>query len=159
MQPSPPPGAPRALRASVYATFAYAVLQMWFLPALVHRDAGGWTWEPSTLLQVGLSLVVAVLIWRGSRIAAGVAAAYGAWRLGLLATAVVWVLNGKAAAMDSGPAFVVAQVVVLPFAVFWVRGGLAVFRATSVRGEASALAPRTSTVEAGRVLKIAHQVV
>jgi hypothetical protein len=54
------------------------------------------------------------------------------WRLGLLATAVGWVLNGKAAAVESGPAFVFAQVVVLPFAVFWVRGGLAVLRA--VRG-------------------------
>jgi hypothetical protein len=133
MQPSPPSGVPRALRASAYAAFAYALLQIWALPAPLHRDAGRWVWEPATLLQVALTLAVAVLTWRGSEVAAGVAAAYGAWRLGLLAVAVVWVLNGKAGAMDSGPAFVLSQVVVLPFAVFWVRGGLAVLRAVRTR--------------------------
>ncbi|HEX5871392.1 MAG TPA: hypothetical protein VFY65_13285 [Longimicrobium sp.] len=91
---------------------------MWFLPAF----------EPASLLRVGLSLAVAVLIWRGSRMAAGVAAAYGAWRLALLIVALVRVLNGTAVEMVNGPAFVVAQVVALPFAIFWVRGGMAVLR-------------------------------
>mgnify|MGYP006143602343 CR=1 FL=1 len=141
MLSNPPRKVPRALRASAYAAFAYASLQIWFLPAPLHRDGGRWVWEPATLLQVALTLAVAVLTWRGSEIAAGVAAAYGAWRLGLLAVAVVWVLNGKAAAMDSGPVFVFSQVIVLPFAVFWVRGGRAVLRAIDLR--------RTSTDAAG----------
>lgn len=118
MQPDLPRAVPRALRGSAYASFAYAALQMWFLPAF----------EPASLLRVGLSLAVAVLIWRGSRMAAGVAAAYGAWRLALLIVALVRVLNGTAVEMVNGPAFVVAQVVALPFAIFWVRGGMAVLR-------------------------------
>jgi hypothetical protein len=129
MQPSPLRRAHRALRRSAYAAFAYAVLQMWFLPAIVHRDrAGGWTWEPGTLLQVGLSVAVGALVWRGNGIAAGIAAAYGAWRLALAALAVVWVLNGRAVMMEHGPAWVLSQLVVLPFAIFWLWGGLAVLR-------------------------------
>jgi hypothetical protein len=128
MQPGPPRVA-RAVRASAYAAFAYALLQVWFLPAAVHRDAGRWVWEPVTLLQIGLTLAVAVLTWRGSEIAAGIAAAYGAWRVGLVALAVVQVLDGTAAARENGPAVVIAQLVVLPFAIFWLRGGLAVLRA------------------------------
>ena len=95
--------------------------------------AGGWTWEPGTLLQVALSLAVGVLIWRGSGIAAGVAAGYGAWRLALAALAVVSVLDGRAVRMENGPAWVLAQLVGLPFAVFWVRGGLAVLRERRAR--------------------------
>ncbi|HEU4885726.1 MAG TPA: hypothetical protein VFT45_26055 [Longimicrobium sp.] len=101
---------------------------MWFLPAIVHRGPDGWTWEPWTLLEVGLSLAVGALIWRGSRIAAGVAAAYGAWRLALAVLAVVWVLNGRAVTMEYGPAWVLSQLVVLPFDIFWLLGGLAVLR-------------------------------
>jgi hypothetical protein len=105
------------------------MLQMWFLPALVHRNAAGrWTWEPGTLLEVGLSVAVGVLIWRGSQIAAGVAAAYGTWRLALAALVVVWVLNGRAVRMEHGPARVLAQLVVMPFAIFWLLGGLAALR-------------------------------
>jgi methyl coenzyme M reductase alpha subunit len=133
MQPSSPRRAPRALRQSAYAAFAYAVLQMWFLPALIHRDADGWTWEPWTLLQVGLTLIVAVLIWRGSEVAAGIAAAYGVWRLGLAVLAVVSVLNGRAVLVENGPAWVLSQLVVLPFAIFWLRGGLAVVRERRAR--------------------------
>jgi hypothetical protein len=128
MQPTPWRRAHRALRQSAYATFAYAVLLMWFLPALIHRDAGGWTWEPWTLLEVGLTLVVGVLTWRGSQAAAGIAAAYGLWRLGLLAFAIVRVLDGTAVQVEHGPAWVVSQLVALPFAILWVRGGLAVLR-------------------------------
>jgi hypothetical protein len=128
MQPSSTPTVSCALRASAYAAFAYAGLQLCFLPAVLYREAGRWVWEPATVLQVGLTLIVAVLVWRGSMIAAGVAAAYGAWRLGLLALAVVRVLDGTAVAMDNGPAVVLAQGVALPFAVFWVRGGLVLLR-------------------------------
>lgn len=133
MQPSPPRRAHRALRHSAYAAFAFAVLQLWFLPAPFHRDAGRWVWEPGTLLHVALTLTVAVLIWRGSRIAAGIAAAYGAWRLGLFVLAVVQVLDGTAAARGNGPAFVVSQAVSLPFAILWLRGGLAVLRERRAR--------------------------
>jgi hypothetical protein len=141
MQPIAPHRIPRAIRASAYAAYAYAVLQIWVLPMPLHRDAAGWTWEPRTLLDVGLTLAVGVLTWRGSRIAAGLAAAYGAWRLALLALALVWVLNGRAHAMGYGPAFVLSQFVALPFAVFWVRGGLAVLREWRTRGRAEDPAP------------------
>ncbi|WP_420125172.1 hypothetical protein [Longimicrobium sp.] len=136
MQPSPGRVVPRAVRASAYATFAFAVLQMWFLPALVHREAGRWVWEPGTLLHVSLSLAMAVLIWRGSEIATAIVAAYGAWRLGLFLLAVVQVLNGTVAARANGPAFVVSQAVSLPFAIFWLWGGLAVLRARRARRSA-----------------------
>ncbi len=119
------PNAGRALRASAWATVVFAACSVWALPMPLHRGGGGWVVEYATLLQFAVVIPAAVLLWRGSRAAGALVGLYGAWWLGLLLTALVSIPTGTWDAFG-GPAWVLAQVVVAPFAVFWLRGGLAV---------------------------------
>jgi len=119
----------RALRVSAWATFGFALLQAWFLPMPLHRGSGsGWVFEFATVLRIATSVVAAVFLWRRSRIAGALAGLYGAWYVALLGLAVVWILDGTAGGMENGPAWILHKAVLFPFAVLWLRGGLAVLR-------------------------------
>jgi hypothetical protein len=84
-----------------------------------------WAVEWVTIAQVGLSLLLAVLALRGVALAGAVLGVYGVYRIALFALAIVRVLDGTAASIPWGPAWVLVAVVLVPFAVFWIRGGLA----------------------------------
>lgn len=120
----------RALRASAWATFAFALFQLWALPAPLYRDAesGAWVVSSGTLVQVAVSVAATVLLRRGSRVAGALVGLYGAWRVGWALVALISVLTGTWGRFGS-PAWVLGRVIVVPFAVFWIRGGLAVLRA------------------------------
>lgn len=119
----------RALRASARATFAFALFELWALPAPLHRNAGNGAWvvESATILQVAITVALAVFLRRGSRAAGALTGLYGAWRMGWALVAVVSVPAGTWQRFGE-PTWVIGQLIVLPFAVFWVRGGLAVLR-------------------------------
>ena len=119
----------RRIRAAGWAAIAYAVFQLWALPAIVWRVDGHWIWAPTTALQILPTILLAWFALRGSRPAALVLGAFAVYRVGLFGLAVVRVLDGTAATMQWGPAWVLGTIVALPFSIFWVRGGIAALRA------------------------------
>jgi len=119
----------RRIRASAYATFAYAAFQLWILG----RDGGEWTWSLSSVPYVAVSLAAAVAMWRGSLAAAWLAGSVGAWYVWNALYMLVAVLTGKAEEMGSGPALVVSYAIIGVFAVFWLRGGIAALRLALAR--------------------------
>lgn len=124
----PPRSTLPALRASAWATFSFALFQLWALPMPLHRDgAGGWVVEYGTILNVAVTVAVAVLLRRGSRVAGALAGLYGAWRMGWALVAVASVLTGTWARFGE-PSWVISRVVVVPFAAIWLWGGFAVAR-------------------------------
>jgi hypothetical protein len=122
----------RALRASAWATIAFALLSAWALPMPLRRGEGGaWVIEAATVLQLAVVIAAAVLLWRGNRVAGALVGLYGAWRIGGVLAALVAIPTGRA---PGGPAWLLSQLVIVPFAVFWIRGGLAVLREWRTRG-------------------------
>ena len=117
----------RRIRHSGYATMAFAALQLASLPLPLHHapDGVGWVGEWATVALVGASLLFAVTALRESVLAGAILGAYGAYRFALFGLAIVRVLDGTAASYRWGPAWVLSVAITLPFAAFWVRGGLA----------------------------------
>ncbi len=132
----------RRIRHAGYAALAFAAFQLFALPMPLHRAADGvaWVTEWTTIAQVSASLVVAVLAIRGNALVAAILGVYGAFRIILFALAVVRVLDGSAARAGLGPAWVIGVALVLPFALFWVRGGLATLAVLREPGESPAAA-------------------
>jgi hypothetical protein len=118
----------RRIHASGWAAIAYGVFLLLTLPAVVWRVDGHWIWEPTTALQVLLTVLLGWFALRGSRVAALVLGAYAVYRVALFVLAVVRVLDGTAATMPLGPEWVLGTMVALPFAIFWLRGAIAALR-------------------------------
>lgn len=118
----------RQIRTAGWAAVAYAGLQLLALPAVVWRVDGHWTWAPTTALQILPTIVLAWLALRGSRLAALILGAYSVYRVSLFGLAVVRVLDGTAAKTQWGPAWLFGTMIALPFAIFWLRGGIAALR-------------------------------
>jgi hypothetical protein len=123
----------RRIRAAGIAALAFAVFQLWALPAPLWYADGRWVWSAETIVSVGLTLAVGVAALRGSRAAAVILGGYGGYRLGWFVLGIVQVLDGTAARDAQGPAFVLGAAMGVPFAIFWVRGGLAAWRAIRTR--------------------------
>jgi hypothetical protein len=115
--------ADRCIRQAGYAALAFAVYQLVALPMPLHRIDTTWVVEWMTIAQVGVSLVSGVAALRGNLIAAALMGSYGVYRVALFGLAVVRVLDGTAAQIHWGPAWVLGVALTLPFAIFWVRGG------------------------------------
>jgi hypothetical protein len=138
---NPVPGTPdpvtrrqeRRIRASAYATFAYAAFQLWVLG----RHGGEWTWSLSTVPYVAVSLAAAVAMWRGSLAAAWLAGFVGAWDVWNALYMLVATLTGKAAEMGWGPGIVFSYWIIGIFGVFWLRGGIAALRLALARQRAA----------------------
>jgi hypothetical protein len=124
----------RALRASAWATFAYALFQGMVLPMPLYRDSGGeWVFEHTTVLSVAATVAMGVFLWRRNLIAGVLAGLYGVWRVWLVIIAVVWVLNGTAVRVERGVTWVLGQAVVLPLTIVWLRGGWVMLREWRMR--------------------------
>lgn len=119
----------RRIRAAGWAAIAFAVFQLLAFPAVVWRRGGHWTWEPTTVLDVLPAILLGWFALRGSRPAAWLLGAYAVYRIGLFGLGIVRVLDGTAVVMQFGPARMLASAVVLPFAIFRLRGGIAALRA------------------------------
>ncbi|MGH7648869.1 MAG: hypothetical protein ACREND_12180 [Gemmatimonadaceae bacterium] len=118
----------RQIRTAGWAAVAYAVLQLLALPAVVWRADGHWTWAPTTALEILPTIVLAWFALRRSRLAALILGAYAVYRVSLFGLAVIRVLDGTAATTQWASAWVFGTVVALPFAIFWLRGGIAALR-------------------------------
>jgi hypothetical protein len=117
----------RRIRQAGYAALVFAAWKLLVLPMPLHHAPGGAEWiiEWTTVAQVSVSALLAVLALRESALAGAILGAYGTFRLALFALALVRVLDGTAASIPWGPAWVLVATLIVPFAVFWVRGGLA----------------------------------
>ena len=133
--------ADRRVRAASYAALAFAAFQLLVLPRPVHRLDTSWIVEWATIAQVSFSLTLGVLAIRGSRIATSVLGLYGVYRLALFGVAVLRILDGTAAAESAGPAWVLGVSLVVPFAIFWLRGAWAVLRRGRLDADTEAPAP------------------
>jgi hypothetical protein len=127
----------RRIRHAGYAALLFAAYLLLVLPMPLHHAPGDMPWavEWVTIAQVGLSLLLAVLALRGVALAGAVLGVYGVYRIALFALAIVRVLDGTAASIPWGPAWVLVAVVLVPFAVFWIRGGLAALALLRTRRE------------------------
>lgn len=130
----------RRIRQAGYAALVFAAYLLLVLPMPLHHAPGDATWivEWMTIAQVSAALFLAVMALRESTLAGAVLGAYGVYRIALFVLAVVRVLDGTAASIPWGPGWVLVATVLVPFAVFWIRGGLAALAVLRARRESPA---------------------
>jgi hypothetical protein len=133
-----PMRAQRRIRQAGYAALVFAVFQLLVLPAPLHHASGGEAWvvEWMTIATVGAALLLAIMAIRESTVAGTLLGFYGLYLLLLLGYDIVRVLDGTMAQIPLGPAYVLGVVTLIPFAVFWVRGGRAALAVTRTRRKA-----------------------
>ena len=115
------------MRIAAWTTVAYAGFEFMVLPMMVRRTAAGWHVTSSTALQVGLTILLAVMMFRGLVVSYYGMGLYGIWRLVLAAVGVGAVVTGMAERF--GYIWVWGMLVATPFAVGWLVGLIAVRRA------------------------------
>jgi hypothetical protein len=127
----------RRIRHAGYAALLFAAYLLLVLPMPLHRVPGGVAWivEWMTVVQVSASLLLGIMALREGALAGAVLGAYGVYRVVLFGLALVRVLDGTAAAVPWGPAWVLVATLLVPFAVLWIRGGLAVLAMLRARKE------------------------
>jgi hypothetical protein len=127
----------RRIRHAGYAALLFAAYLLLVMPIPLHHASGGVAWvvEWITVVQVSASLLLAVMALRGGALAGAVLGAYGVYRVALFGLALVQVLDGTAATVPWGPAWVLVATLLVPFAVIWIRGGLAALAMLRARKE------------------------
>lgn len=118
----------RRVRHAGYAALAFALFQLVAFGGPLWRDAGRWIISPLAPVQIGILILGAAAVWRGSLVAAGVLGAYGAFRLAWFAVEVARVLTGSAVGLDRGSSMMATAALSVIFSVIWLRGGLAALR-------------------------------
>ena len=119
----------RLVRASAYATFAWAFWCLLWLPSPLMHDAAGWHWNLESLPLELLYVAIGVETRRGSSFAIGISALLGATALWGAAHAIFDVLTGADLQAPAGVSIVVGRLMVVPFALAWAGGPLALWRA------------------------------
>lgn len=118
----------RLARASAYATFAWAFWCLLWLPSPLMHDATGWHWNLEALPLELLYVAIGVESRNGSPFAIGISVLLGATALWGAAHAILDVLTGAALRAPAGVSSVVGRLMVVPFALAWVGGALALWR-------------------------------
>jgi hypothetical protein len=116
----------KRIRRAGYTGLAYAALQLLALPFLLSHTSTGWTINWDTLFEVGITVGLSVATLSLYFIPTCLLGFDGLWRVG----GCLWALVQVAMAPGGEPLanrwrWFLSTVLVLPFAVMWIRGALA----------------------------------
>src|SRR4051812_5851211 len=129
----------RRIRRAGWSALAFAALQLLWLPLPTADPAG--VWHGALLTALIVLPYAAAGVWalrRESRLAAAYLGAAGVYRVAIAGLAIVSVLDGSAVRDGRGPATVIASLLTVPFALFWVAGGLAAWQSRARQAQAAA---------------------
>jgi hypothetical protein len=110
----------RAIRQAAWAAVGYAVFQALALPAPITITSSGWQFHIWTLLELSLTAGLAVGLFMGRLLALLIASIIGVYRLALLGRATYMLYH--VGATDEQTALFLQNLVLMPFAVLWIRG-------------------------------------
>ena len=122
----------KRLRHAAYAALAWAAMLLFLhFPLGTPTPASSTTWVAPAFWAVAPFVLLATALLRGTVTIGALLGAYGLYGLAAAGWGWVRVFTGHAATDPRGPGVVWAATLMVPFAVVWVRGGVAAWRLLS----------------------------
>ena len=127
----------KRLRYAAYAAFAWAAILLVLHLPLGTSTPASTRWVAPAFWAVAPFVLLATALLRGTVFIGALLGAYGLYGLAAAGWGWIRVFTGHAVNDPRGPGVVWAATLMVPFAVVWVRGGVAAWRVLSARAPAT----------------------